>query len=736
MHRDSQSIKPRTRTRTCLVWFCCCAAISGLLGAAGHVEAAPDLKWQVDQHGNFTLIGNALSQECSERNVSPTVPAPVVGSVGECSDTSSTASDIYYRSDDPNADNLRVDRAINAADARTTAVLELPSDATVTHARLYWGSYASNETLDSHVHLARPSSGFDCEVKPERVWTARERTDGTGRVWYQAAADVTETVKREGAGSYRVGEFSSMPDSQFFSYLGWYLVVFYERASDPQRNLTLFEGLDLVAPNAPASIKLSGFAVPENAPGYDSKLGVAAFEGDALATGDGLSFDGTVLSDEQNPKDNFFNATRSYVGRALSTKGDLPQLSGEPRSMNALDLDIVDITNLVKSWQSSTTLSATSSQDTYLLSAFVMAVAQKPDGSPPDSSPSNPPDSSSPSDSPSQPASGASGSECSLDSDCQAPTPYCDFGHQPQLCVPCVTSRHCEGNILPDCSPDRHVCECAAADGDCQTDSDKDGISDEGERRIGTDPNDYDTDDDGTPDGDEANPTVDTDGDGLLNAYDPDSDNDGLFDGTEQGFDCSSPDTNLARGRCRPDSDHSVTRTNPVQADTDLGGISDGDEDSNFNGRVDTGETDPTPGHGYDDRVPDGGVPILGGGVTSKTCDVDADCGPVRSGLVCVAEMCRYGCRGAGGNRCPALQTCSSRTTAAGSCDIAVYASEIDGGIEGPESSADAPLAVRLYGGGGDCHVARPAATDARGFGMHLYWLGMLGLFLRRRNKR
>ena len=36
-------------------------------------------------------------------------------------------------------------------------------------------------------------------------------------------------------------------------------------------------------------------------------------------------------------------------------------------------------------------------------------------------------------------------------------------------------------------------------------------------------------------DGQEPNPADDTDGDGLINALDADSDNDGLFDGTELG---------------------------------------------------------------------------------------------------------------------------------------------------------------------------------------------------------
>ena len=132
-------------------------------------------------------------------------------------------------------------------------------------------------------------------------------------------------------------------------------------------------------------------------------------------------------------------------------------------------------------------------------------------------------------------------------------------------------------------------------------DSDGDGLSDDDEDALGTDKNDADTDDDGVPDGQEVDPSADTDGDGLINALDPDSDNDGLFDGTELGLDCSDDGTDLSRGLCRPDADAGATKTSPVNPDTDGGGVSDGSEDFNLDGKIDDGETDPTDGNGADD---------------------------------------------------------------------------------------------------------------------------------------
>lgn len=142
------------------------------------------------------------------------------------------------------------------------------------------------------------------------------------------------------------------------------------------------------------------------------------------------------------------------------------------------------------------------------------------------------------------------------------------------------------------------------------TDADMDGLSDDEELQNHTNPNDADSDDDGVADGvegcsnlatcTEPGWNVDTDGDGLINALDPDADNDGLFDGTELGLDCNSEATDASQGHCRADAD-SGTKTDPLDADTDDGGVSDGAEDFNLDGKVDGGETDPTTGHGSDD---------------------------------------------------------------------------------------------------------------------------------------
>ncbi len=116
-------------------------------------------------------------------------------------------------------------------------------------------------------------------------------------------------------------------------------------------------------------------------------------------------------------------------------------------------------------------------------------------------------------------------------------------------------------------------------------------------------PGDADFDDDGIADGLES--FGDTDGDNLPGILDPDSDNDGLKDGLESGVTIavfppfSTPPGCSAAVGTNTGSPNFVLDQNPLTTtdrlvqDTDGGGVADGAEDANQNGRVDPGETDP-----------------------------------------------------------------------------------------------------------------------------------------------
>ena len=125
-----------------------------------------------------------------------------------------------------------------------------------------------------------------------------------------------------------------------------------------------------------------------------------------------------------------------------------------------------------------------------------------------------------------------------------------------------------------------------------EIDSDGDGLPDSLENTTCTDPFDADTDDDGISDGVEDanhNGVVDY---GETDPCDIDTDDDGIQDGTELGYTLYDigPDTDI--DIFQPDLDPEST-TDPLDDDTDNDGLLDGEEDTNHNGRVDPGESDP-----------------------------------------------------------------------------------------------------------------------------------------------
>ncbi len=69
----------------------CAVLSSGLLAlTAGTARAAPTLRVQVDQHGDFILIGNTIAHDCA-----PGGPAPLVGTIGACgTSTTDDAPDV------------------------------------------------------------------------------------------------------------------------------------------------------------------------------------------------------------------------------------------------------------------------------------------------------------------------------------------------------------------------------------------------------------------------------------------------------------------------------------------------------------------------------------------------------------------------------------------------------------------------------------------------------------------
>lgn len=350
----------------------------GLTTASATAE--PKLRVQVDQQGDFALIGSSLGQECRSAT-----PRPTEGTVGACGQsTVESGPDLFWRSDSPADGRAEASLDITPEMARTTAVLTLPEGATVTHAYLYWAA-RNTAGADPDVELHHEGGYDGTATAIDSVETVINQGKPNESHNYQSVADITSIVKESGAGAYRVGgvDVVDVRDSDDdVVFVAWWMVVFYEAPRSPMRNLALFDGLDRVSDVGWQQVELSGFKVPDA--GFVAKLGIVAFEGDNSNTGDSVFFNpknpgkpdlAEALSDALNPADNFFNSTRSALGKAVSVEGDLPRIPGTPQSMSGVDIDIVDVSAKLKPGDDRATLVATSRDELYFLAGWVTSIS-------------------------------------------------------------------------------------------------------------------------------------------------------------------------------------------------------------------------------------------------------------------------------------------------------------------------------------------------------------------------
>ena len=252
----------------------------------------------------------------------------------------------------------------------SSARLSLPAGARVLFAGLYYGSRTTAGTGGK----AAPDSSLaglgKVDFKPpgasgfEHLTAAVDQsTDVAGA--YAAFADVTGRVQRAGAGVYTVANVQSATGED--RYAGWALVVAYEAAGEPPRNLTVFDGLASVTQGKPAvTIPVSGFQTPLSGP-VRTRLGFVAYEGDRGISGDSATLNGTALSDKLNAANNFFNSVISVDGQYFTDK--------TPDYINQLGFDakLLGINGLLANGATGATIGLKTTSDQYLPQVITFA---------------------------------------------------------------------------------------------------------------------------------------------------------------------------------------------------------------------------------------------------------------------------------------------------------------------------------------------------------------------------
>jgi large repetitive protein len=194
----------------------------------------------------------------------------------------------------------------------SSATLSIPGGSTVAFAGLYWAGQNTNTAVRGSVLLSTPTNA------PYQTVTATQ-IDDAANTSYQSFADVTSIVASAGPGVYTVANIQSSLGSN--QYAGWTLVVVYNNASLPTRNLVVYDGYQRVASGTPPiNISLSGFITPPFGV-VNSKLGIVGYDGDRGSTEGtaGLLFGPSASSltpvfNASNPQTDVFNSTISTLG--------------------------------------------------------------------------------------------------------------------------------------------------------------------------------------------------------------------------------------------------------------------------------------------------------------------------------------------------------------------------------------------------------------------------------------
>lgn len=232
----------------------------------------------------------------------------------------------------------------------------IPSNGTVLAAYLYWAGSGSPDYTVTFEGVARSAT---------RQWVS----SSTGLDYFAAAVDVTTDVIVKRNGNYTVTDLtvdSGLAHCGVQRVMGgWSLLVIYSSISQPFRVLNVYEGLQPIQ-NGSVTLNVGNFEIPTPIGSATGRVAHLTWEGDEELSGpaESLSFNGTELTDVENPAGNQFNSNST--------------LNGDNRSYG-IDFDGYTVgAPTIQAGQTSATTVYSSGDDMVLLNVEVVAVPNVP----------------------------------------------------------------------------------------------------------------------------------------------------------------------------------------------------------------------------------------------------------------------------------------------------------------------------------------------------------------------
>lgn len=274
--------------------------------AWGQVQDDFEVRFSTQQSGGIQFLANhSLSCDPSGNATCTAALAslPITGTTQE----NNNAFDMVYVDVDGDPDTW----------SSSSDSLDLATCAEITWAGLYWAGRVESNTPH---YATREGVSIQADASGYTALEADELLDFDGGYFdaYFCFKDVTDWLAAQPVQS-RITVANVVGEEDNSNWCGWTLVVVYEDALEPMRNLTVFDGLAFISfnDNSVVDVPISGFVTPPVGP-VDFQLGVVAYDGDRGSTGDQMAFNGAgnfvYIEDATHSIDNAYNSTHSRGG--------------------------------------------------------------------------------------------------------------------------------------------------------------------------------------------------------------------------------------------------------------------------------------------------------------------------------------------------------------------------------------------------------------------------------------
>lgn len=192
--------------------------------------------------------------------------------------------------------------------------LDLPADAQIEIANLYWSAWWHTDAADTNVTFELDDGTPETTNVAADKYTVLPNKPGS---WaYSCSADVTSLVTEISDGgdndSFTITVGGVDGDTRDdWSYAGWSLVLIYSSPSEDAHQLYLYDDFLFGDEWSTNTLQIEGFQSPEDSTG---RLTCFVGEGDECWVGDYIEVNGTRLSDPINPEDNVWNGKSNGLG--------------------------------------------------------------------------------------------------------------------------------------------------------------------------------------------------------------------------------------------------------------------------------------------------------------------------------------------------------------------------------------------------------------------------------------